>query len=59
VAQHLNVDGSDEKFFHLLLGDVALLELYLESLCLVRDQLVFLLLGTRLADRFNEFKKFF
>lgn len=44
VAQHLDVDGPDEQFLHLFLGQVALEKLGLERRCLCTNKFVFFLL---------------
>jgi len=59
VAEHLNINGSDEQLTHLLLGHMFLQELVLESLGLARDDLVFFLLASGLANTLDKLKKFF
>ena len=57
VSEHLNVDGPDEQLFELLLWNVTLSELGLETLSLKRDNFVFLLLGAGLSNRLDQVKE--
>ena len=50
VSEHFDIDSADQKLLHLLFWEVTLEELKLEALSLQSDDLVFLLLRSRLTN---------